>query len=710
MIVAIINTSISGAFMKFLCLIIVLLGMSDYLSAAELSGRVISAVNGLPIIGANVTIQGTKYGTATNDKGIFILQNIPAGEYQLTIDFIGYKLSSSPILNITEKDPEIITFIMEEDVYLTSEIVVTGTRTNRLIKDSPVTTEVIHADEIKNLGAENVGEVLEERAGIIINQDGVRGGLLSAQLQGLNGDHTLIMIDGSPVIGRIAGQLDLSRISVQNIDRIEIVKGAASSLYGSEAVGGVINIITREPEESFKYFGNANIGSYRSLNAKLDLSFAKNKTSFLTTAESHRSDGYDLDPTTANTTADAFVNYSLFGKIKQKVSDVYSLQASANYFTQHQEGFDGGFRLTDTRTWYISANNDWILNNLSNFKFRLYHTSYTKDINREDVNVLNIEGLSRAEFIYNRVIDNHILTIGAEGSYNQLESNRLEEGLRSVQNTSFYVQDEIFHKWIEYNFGIRLDYHSEFKWNYSPKVGLLIKPGERFRIRGSLSNGFRAPNFVELYLDLDHSGLTSQPYIAFGNPNLTPETSLSLNIGLEYHASTQTIFKLNGFHNTLKNMINSVFLYTNSDGVQFYTYENLASAKTRGIEFDGLLRFWDSYRLTLGYSYLETFDLSRNQPFFNRPKHSARIKFDWEYDTLGFSGNLRWRYIGERLYITMQGEETIAPWYAMWFIRLKQRVFNPVSLFVEVNNIFDYQNRDYVAIPGRMIFIGIEIN
>jgi hypothetical protein len=88
-----------------------------------------------------------------------------------------------------------------------------------------------------NLGDKNVGEVLEERAGIIITQDGARGGILSAQLQGLNDEHTLILVDGVPVIGRIAGKLDLSRLSVQNIERIEIVKGAASSLYGSEAVG-----------------------------------------------------------------------------------------------------------------------------------------------------------------------------------------------------------------------------------------------------------------------------------------------------------------------------------------------------------------------------------------------------------------------------------------------------------------------------------------
>jgi len=678
--------------------------------ASTISGRVISESSGDPIVGANIYIENTKFGSASNENGQFLIDNIPRGEYVLKIEYVGLQLKSNPNIQVEEGENQEIVLIMAESVYDASEIVVTGTRTKRLIKDSPVATEVIHADEIKNLGAQNVGEVLEERAGIIINQDGARGGLLSAQLQGLNDEHTLILIDGTPVIGRIAGQLDLSRLSVQNVERIEIVKGAASSLYGSDAVGGVINIITKDPQDSFDYAGNMNMGSYEARNAKLDLSIAKNKTSYLATAEMHKADGYDLDPTTVNTTADAFHNYSFFGKIKHRLSDVYSLQASGNYFNQRQEGFDGGHRITDTEAWYATANNNWQLKNSSKFIFRLLHTSYTKNISREDVFVKNIENLSKGEFIYNRAFSNHILTLGSEATYNKLQSNRVETGKKTVQNGSLYAQDEVMHGWLEYNLGLRVDYHSEFNWNFSPKIGFLLKPGDDFRFRGSFSNGFRAPNFIELFLDLDHSGLSSQPYIAYGNPDLQPETSMSLNLGVEYHISPQTIFKFNAFYNYLENMINSQFLYTDNEGIQYYTYENLSAAKTQGFEFDGMLRFWDSYRITLGYSYLETLDLERDKPFYNRPKHSARIKWDWDFTEPGFSGNIRWRYIGERLYINFQGEEIIAPWYATWYTRVQQRVYDPLSLYIEVNNIFDYQNREFVALPGRLIYIGIQIN
>jgi outer membrane receptor for ferrienterochelin and colicins len=680
------------------------------LFASGINGKISSSINGTPLIGANIYLENTNFGAASNNKGEFVINDVPAGKYTIIAEYIGYKLKERQTI-IVQSDQQIRCDLeMYEEIYRADNIVITGTRSKRLIKDSPVATEVIHKDEIINLGAKNVGEVLEERAGIIITQDGVRGGILSAQLQGLNDEHTLILIDGVPVIGRIAGQLDLSRLSVQNIERIEIVKGAASSLYGSEAVGGVIHIITKDPEESFKYFVNGSLGSYESRNARVDLELAQNKTSALFTAEARRADGYDLDPTTANTTADAFKNYNFFSKLKYKSSEFYSLQVSGEYFNQRQSGFDGGKRLTDTENWYINASNDWTLKNRSNFKFRLYHTSFTKNINRAGVLVNNVETLSRIEFIYNRVVANHILTFGGDGSYNRLQSIRVESGEKTVKNTSAYVQDEIFYKLIEFNLGIRADYHSEFRWNISPKIGFLFKPSDAFRIRGSYGNGFRAPNFVELYLDLDHSGLTSQPYIAYGNPELQPESSISLNVGFEYHVNPQTIFKVNFFQNHVDNMINSSFLYQDTDGIQYYTYENIAEGKTQGFEFDSMFRFWTAFRLTMGYAYTKTVDLATNKPFYNRPKHSGRLKFDWDFANPGFSGNLRWRYIGERLLVDIQGREIMAPWYALWNTRLLQKIYNPLSVFVEVNNIFDYQNRDYVALPGRIIFIGFELN
>ncbi len=690
--------------------IFMILNFATLALAGEINGVVRSSLNGAPVIGANIVLENTGRGTATNYQGRFIIENLPAGEYTIDVIFVGYNLPEKIRLSLGQSESRSIKVDLEEEILEGSEIVVTGTRTKRLMKDSPVSTEVIHADEIRNIGAENVGEVLEERAGIIVTQDGVRGGLLSAQLQGLEDNHTLVLVDGAPIIGRIAGALDLSRISVQNIERIEIIKGAASALYGSEAVGGVINIITKNPEQKFDYTASFNMGTFSSRNIKLDASTAQKNTSMNVSIENHKADGYDLDPGTANTTADAFDNYSLFGKVHHRLGEEVSLQASGEYFSQRQEGFDGGSRITDTRNWYVNLGTEWQLKDYSKFNFRLYHTTYIKDINRAGTQIDQMENLSRVEFIYNRVIDNHILTFGGEATDDRLSANRVDEGKKEIYNGSFYAQDEIFYKTLEFNLGVRADYHSEFGYNFSPKLGVLYKPGENWRFRASYSRGFRAPDFIELYLVLDHSGLTSQPYVAYGNPGLKPETSNSINIGAEYHFNSNAIVKLNFFNNHLKDMINSKFLNTSPEGIQYYTYENLTDAYTRGLEADLILRLGSFFRVTSGYALTKTRDVATGKSFFNRPEHSARVKFDWDFDGMGFSGNIRWRYIGERLFATITGEETMAPWYATWNTRIKQRVYDPVSVFLGVDNIFDYQNRNFVALPGRMFYAGIEIN
>ena len=691
-------------------LLILLMIFVTSLPAAEIVGTVRYSLNGSPVIGANVMIANSTFGTATNYQGKFELSDLPAGEYTINVQYVGYRMVTPGNVKL-EPDSRIkLELNMEEDVLEAEEIVVTGTRTRRLIKDSPVSTEVIHADEIRNMGAQNIGEVLEERAGIIVTQDGVRGGMLSAQLQGLNDNHTLVLIDGAPVIGRIAGKLDLSRVSVQNVDRIEIVKGAASALYGSEAVGGVVNIITKKPEDQIEYSVDASMGTLNAKNLKVDLSTAQNGTSLVTSAEHHSADGYDLDPRTQNTTADDFNNYSFFGKIKHDLRENLFIQASGEYFDQNQNGFDGGERSTDIKNWYLNLGTELGLANFSKLTARFYHTSYEKYIDRAGTIIDNVEKLTRGEFIYNRVLSNHILTIGGEATGNRLNTNRIEDGNKSVGNYSAYAQDEIFYKTLEFNLGARADYHSEFGFNFSPKFGVLYKPNDYLRFRGSFSKGFRAPDFIELYLVLDHSGLTSQPYIAIGNPALKPETSTSVNLGTEYHFNTGTVFRLNLFNNYLRDMISSRLDSVTSDGVQMYTYENLDEAYTRGMELDMTLRLFTYYRITTGYSYLQTKDMATGKSFFNRPRHSARIKFDWDFTDFGFSGNLRWRYVGERLVVNVHGEELDAPWYALWSTRVKQRILGPLSVYFGVDNIFDYQNREYVALPGRLIYAGFELN
>jgi outer membrane receptor for ferrienterochelin and colicins len=693
---------------KFVTLFLIL--MVSGVTAGELTGKVTSQINGAPLIGANVMLAGTQLGAATDYRGQFRISDIPAGEYEIEVQYIGCTADKKYTVNITGNEVVQLPIILRQEILKGDDIVVTGTRTPRLVKDSPVCTEVILADDIRMMGAENVGEVLEERAGIVITQDGARGGLMSAQLQGLNDNHTLILIDGAPVIGRIAGKLDLSRVSVQNIDRIEIVKGAASALYGSDAVGGVVNIITRNADQPLDYRLDASYGTFNARDIKAEAESKFDENSLLISAEHHSADGYDLDPTTSTTTADATNNYTLFTKYRHIFNEDYELQFSGEYFDQQQDGIDGGRRLTDTRSWYGNIESTWKLANQSSLRGKIYLTAYDKDIDREDMHVRNKEQLLRLETMYSRVLANHIVSIGAEFTDSRLNTNRIADGKKYINNYSFYAQDEIFYKSVEFQLGARADYHSQFDFYLSPKIGMLYKPTENWRFRASYSMGFRAPDFVEMFLVLDHSSLTSQSYVALGNPGLRPETSKSINVGTEYHFSKKAIIRLNLFRNTLNDMINSKLLYTTADGVQYYTYDNLSRATTQGSELDMYISPWDWLRFSAGYAFTEALDIDTDEPLYNRPRHSARFKIDWRFEQAGFSGNVRWRYIGDRKFVDYKGNTTTAPWYATWHTRVEQRIYKPLSLFAGVENIFDYQNREFVALPGRLIYFGLTID
>lgn len=181
------------------------------------------------------------------------------------------------------------------------EVVVTATRTERKLATLPLPTSIISAETLSNSGATRLNEILFEQTGLLTIPD--FGGVEGLQVQGLDAAYSLILIDGVPLVGRSAGTLDLSRVSVGNIDRIEIVKGASSSLYGSEALAGVVNIITKKPKEdllsgsmSYRY------ASFKTSDANANLIWKKNKFSGTIFTNFFNSNGYDLDVSTSEKT------------------------------------------------------------------------------------------------------------------------------------------------------------------------------------------------------------------------------------------------------------------------------------------------------------------------------------------------------------------------------------------------------------------------
>jgi outer membrane receptor for ferrienterochelin and colicins len=234
-------------------LFILLLGiLSIYLANAQektdamLFGDVKSATTKEHIPFATITVKGTKLGTAADESGHYKLAHLPLGRCTVIAQAVGYKSQEKEVYMEKGKAVNLF-FELEDDVLNLEQVVVTGTRTAHYIKDVPVRTEVITAKAIEKKNAATLYEALEETPGIRVEQQCQYCNFSMVRMQGLGAEHTQVLINGQPMYSGLAGVYGLQQLSTVNIGRIEVVKGAGSALYGSSAVAGAINIITKEP-------------------------------------------------------------------------------------------------------------------------------------------------------------------------------------------------------------------------------------------------------------------------------------------------------------------------------------------------------------------------------------------------------------------------------------------------------------------------------
>ncbi|MCP4970648.1 MAG: TonB-dependent receptor, partial [Arcobacter sp.] len=232
------------------------------------------------------------------------------------------------------------------------EVIITATRTLRQLSSLPLPAQLVSKQELKTVNSIRLNNILNEQTGLITVSEFTGGE--GIQMQGLESEYTLILIDGVPIVGRSAGALDISRVSVGNIKQIEIVKGASSSLYGSEALGGVINIITDNPKKiGFKGDLDYKFSTFNTHDASLTLNYKKEKFSISSFINRNSSDGYDLANAVDVNTVDPYVNYTSKTKFNYNLSDKTKLFASLRYYKEDQD-----YIPTDTEAGEVKVN-EW---------------------------------------------------------------------------------------------------------------------------------------------------------------------------------------------------------------------------------------------------------------------------------------------------------------------------------------------------------------
>lgn len=708
-------------------LIFILIILSVDLSAAEnfkIYGVVRDSHSQEPIVGANVYVENTSFGAATDQDGIFSFEiNGLKSSHTLIVSYVGYHDYHLKItFPLTENKQ--LDISLKESAIMMDQIVVTGTRSERMLKHSPVTTQVINQKKIQETGASDLAEVLERVTGVTVTSNTLGTGTSTVELQGFGSNHVLVMVDGVKMIGRVRGELDISQIPTSQIERVEIVKGSTSTLYGSEAMGGVINIITKMPEKKLDVNTSAQIGSYGKVNTSIDIGGSVDGWLQKANFNYRKSSGYDLDKSTPAWNGTAFNKYHANYSVSKKFGDNLKVQTILNYFQEDQRAVaDRDFEtIVDNR--YITGRVG-VENQLQdNFKITM-GVEYAYSNHDQDKKVIRsgsivnekptIENLGKGELLFDWSVDNtdRDITQRINGGYSYeseyINTDRITgNGQKSNSLHNFFVQDEVKLDQFTLSPGFRMDDHSAYGTHFSPKLSAMYSPAYNIRFRASYGTGFRAPSFKELYWNY----YSSIGYWVHGNPNLEPENSKSYNIGAEFWTDKDYHSRLNFFYNTINNLID--FRFTNLvDGVSNYTMANIDGAKTWGAEWDMEYYPNEWFETSLGYYYLDSKDDLTNQPLQLKPKHRANLKFTFKLP-LEIRFSITSQITDKKFYFDSDDPASQQKhWlegYTLFHTDLSVPIIKHVNLNFGVKNISDYVNKEWGPMPGREYYATINTN
>jgi len=273
------------------CIIIYIFASAALANECELTGTVVDFTTNEPLTGVSLLLEGTGRGAVSDSEGNFLITRIPCGMHKIIASLVGYE-SQVREITVNLSHEAVIEFKLKESPLEILGIVVTGTRTPRFIKDAPVFTEVITSKSIEDKAAANLYEALEGTPGIRVEQQCQACNFSVLRMQGLGADHTQLLLDGQPIYSGLASVYGLQQLSTAEIDRIEIVKGAGSALYGSNAIAGAINIISKIPQKTECRVG-IEIGEHKTNKYNIKAGTKKDDISVFLFAQQNMGDAID---------------------------------------------------------------------------------------------------------------------------------------------------------------------------------------------------------------------------------------------------------------------------------------------------------------------------------------------------------------------------------------------------------------------------------
>ncbi len=697
--------------------------------------------------------------TITNADGEANISSEAGSAIILSVTCVGFK----PVLD-TIQIQQSMRIYMEEDVLNLEQVTVTGTRTPHVLKKAPVLTQLISEDEIRSVDSETLPDILNvEIPGMEMAN---HGGIPVMNVMGLEAEYTLVLIDGERMAKTLHRTVDYSRINSANIERIEIVRGASSALYGSNAMGSVINIITKKPKKKWDISANARYQQRNEKNhTQLDLDNSDDdymidyfKNMDRQNLNGNLSVGYSNKGFYSNT----FVNYKTHDGFVLKSTkpiefyleeqdlvltddELFSAGVSGfkDYTVEQKIGFNKGkwdFGLTGSiynhdeydfspdalhdlyKSYRAGANAKYKLDGKSNIKFshnadiyqRFDYSEKHESKSKEHQNAYHTSKLT-----YNTNLGKHTILAELENLYEYLWTDDRFGGLpgsKTTNHTVLVLQDQF--QWVNsltFVAGIRTGYHTTFDFHASPSLTAKYSFNS-FNFRLSYARGFRSPDLKELYTNWSHLGM----FQIIGNEDLKPETNNYYSFSIDYVNEQQDLnATFIASYNDFKNKIDG--LWTNND--QEYRYVNFSEAQVLSIEALLKWKFHKDFKLKAGYIFLDSkksvdaSDLSIMAPM----AITTQLEYRFVKDNYQLVANLSGKITGEKevpgtvdiVDSAYDGYPSVVkyPGFSLWNINVNQYFGKHIKVGLGFRNLFDYVSPfatfNTSRSPGRKYFVSI---
>lgn len=592
--------------------------------------------------------------------------------------------------------------MMTPDETELGEVVVTATRTPKALKDAPVVTRVITSDEIAKADATNIQDLLTEELpglefGYAMNQE------TSLNMSGFGGNAVLFLVDGERLAGETMDNVDYNRLNLGNIGQVEIVKGASSALYGANAVGGVVNLITRERTEPWHVNVNTRYRSFgNEWRSGGDISFNSHQWNSNTS----------LQYTTAQTVrlTDAFDTeskiHSFFGgntlNIKERLvfraSDRLRLIARGGYFSRvshranyddHYHDYTGGLR----GVWNIDDSQNLEMS----YSYDRYDKSrYVGEVRTHDHDYSNRQHIVHA--LYSKFWGTNGLTAGADYLHDYLTTYQFTDNGHHAQTSldAFVQFDYNPLSWLNVIASVRDDYFSESDRNaVTARLATMFKL-RPLSIRASYSGGFRAPTLKEMYMSFDMAGIQ----MIYGNPDLKPERSHNFNVALERNGQVRESaiagsysVTATGYYNYYDSRITTTDFPATGDLEEGAIYTNEDGVKVMGLDITARYRTLFGLGASVSYNYLHTAGHTVDSQFTQPRPHSATWRIDYTRQICR-SWQLYAAISGRYLSRPESRYETDGA-YSLWKLTLQQKLWKGVNATLIIDNLLNYKPKIY---------------